>query len=155
MVFLALLELSLLLTKNSSKCRRHVAGDCFKLSTISRVFYLTGNSWRCVYISNGEFEQHEQLTRKITFSATYTIFMNQIFSENAIFTVFSRFLGSFRRFALKNFLPPKKTWKKIRKKILKLFLPGFEQAMPLLWVRYYNHYATALLLTSNWWNQTI
>lgn len=52
MVFLALLELSLLLTKNSSKCRRHVAGDCFKLSTISRVFYLTGNSWRCVYISN-------------------------------------------------------------------------------------------------------
>ena len=52
MVFLASLELSLLLTKNSSKCRRHVAGDCFKLSTISRVFYLTGNSWRCVYILN-------------------------------------------------------------------------------------------------------
>ena len=52
MVFLASLEHSLLLTKNSSKCRRHVAGDCFKLSTISRVFYLTGNSWRCVYILN-------------------------------------------------------------------------------------------------------
>ena len=66
--------------------------------------------------SNGEFKQHEQLTQKITFSATYTIFMNQIFSENAIFTVFSRFLGSFRRFALKNFLPPKNTWKKLRKK---------------------------------------
>lgn len=38
MVFLASLELSLLLTKNSSKCRRHVAGDCFNIWTISRAF---------------------------------------------------------------------------------------------------------------------
>ena len=67
-----------------------------------------------VICSNGEFLQSEELTRKITFSATYTIFMNQIFSENAIFTVFSRFLGSFRRFALNIFLPQKNTWKKLR-----------------------------------------
>ena len=72
--------------------------------------------------SNGEFEQHEQLTQKITFSATYTIFMNQIFSENAIYTVFSRFLGSFRRFALKNFSPffEKNLEKIFQEKILKV-----------------------------------
>ena len=83
-------------------------------------------------MSNGEFEQHEQLTRKITFSATYTIFMNQIFPENAIFTVFFAFSRQFSSICIKKFFAPKKYLEKItEKKISKAFLPGFEPAIPL------------------------
>ena len=69
-----------------------------------------------IFLSNGEFAQHEQLTRKITFSATYTIFMNQIFPENAIFTVFFAFSRQFSSICIKYFFAPKKYLEKITKK---------------------------------------
>ena len=58
-------------------------------------------------ISNGEFLQSEELTRKITFSATYTIFANHKFAGISIFTFFRVFSTIFVELHSKNFSPPK------------------------------------------------
>ena len=99
------------------------------------------------FFSNGEFLQSEELTRKITFSATYTIFANHKFAGISIFTFFRVFSTIFVELHSKIFSPQKNLVKNYGEKNSKILVwPGFELAVPVPRAWRFNHCATGSLL---------
>ena len=84
-----------------------------------------------VICSNGEFLQSEELTRKITFSATYNIFANQKIAGISFFTFFRVFSTIFVELHSKIFSPLKNLQKLRRKKSKITVSPGLEPALPV------------------------